>query len=53
VGDANDDGVAHRNLQGLGGARGDGIELLDFEVALLRFGRLLGRLRESEDGAEE
>ena len=40
--DADDDGVADRNRDGLGGGRGDGIELLDFEIALLRSaGRLL------------
>jgi hypothetical protein len=47
--DADDDGVADRDLHGLDGRCGDGIELLDFEIALL--GRL-GLLGEGEGSGE-
>src|ERR1019366_5755314 len=47
--DADDDGVTDRDPDGLGGARGDGIELLDFEIALLVW---RGRLGEGKGGGE-
>ncbi len=48
AGDADDDGVADRDLRRAWWGPRDGIELLHFEIALLVFGRLLGRLREGE-----